>query len=65
MSSSFQTTPLPEVQDVPREIRRSARIIAPHTCIRWIGETQTMIGTSGSMSEDEKRSDTTWAPSSW
>ena len=31
------------VLDVPRGIRRSARIIAPHTCIRWVDETRTMM----------------------
>ncbi len=31
------------VLDVPRGTRRSARIIAPHTCIRWVDETRTMM----------------------
>jgi hypothetical protein len=37
--SASMTEPL----DVPRGVRRSARIIAPHTCIRWVDETRTMM----------------------
>ena len=29
--------------DVPRGARLSARIITPHTCIRWIDQTRTMM----------------------
>jgi len=29
--------------DVPRGTCRPARIIAPHTCIRWVDETRTMM----------------------